>query len=201
MENINYMDAFVKTIPHSLSKRLCEDIIETYHGDPFKHDGVCGDGGVHKEVKKTIDSQINTSERWNRVRTALGKELTYQLKSYFKEIEQQNETVWKPAIQGVSCLHCETFQLQRYQKGEGRFTYHSDNDSRMINNQLRTRVVTYLWYLNDVEEGGETIVFDNIKIKPEAGKLLIFPASWMYPHKGTMPISNDKYIITGWACN
>ena len=46
------MDAFVKTIPHSLSKRLCEDIIETYHGDPFKHDGVCGDVRYIKKLKK-----------------------------------------------------------------------------------------------------------------------------------------------------
>jgi hypothetical protein len=35
-------------------------------------------------------------------------------------------------------------------------------------------------------------------VKPEAGKLLFFPATWTYPHRGMMPISNDKYIITGW---
>ena len=194
------MDSFIKTIPQSLSQTLCNTIIDIYHEDPFKHHGVCGDGGVHKDVKKTIDSQIDTSERWMRIRKTLGKELNYQLKEYFKEIEQRNETVWEPAIKNISTLHCDTFQIQRYQKGEGRFTYHSDNDSRMVNNQIRTRIVTYLWYLNDVKEGGETVVFDNIKIKPEAGKLLIFPASWMYPHKGNMPISNDKYIVTGWAC-
>ena len=37
-------------------------------------------------------------------------------------------------------------------------------------------------------------------IKPEAGKLLLFPASWTFPHCGQMPISHDKYIITGWLC-
>jgi hypothetical protein len=48
------------------------------------------------------------------------------------------------------------------------------------------------------EEGGETELCIDLKIKPEKGKLLIFPASWLYPHSGKMPISNDKYIVTGW---
>jgi hypothetical protein len=39
---------------------------------------------------------------------------------------------------------------------------------------------------------------DKESIKPKSGKLLIFPACWTYPHRGTMPISDDKYIITGW---
>lgn len=193
------MDQFVKIIPNSLSKSLCSTIIELYHEDPFKHYGVCGDGDVHKNIKKSIDSQIDTSERWRRVRNALGKELQYQLKTYFKDIESLNTSVWEPCLRSINKLECETFQIQRYQKQEGRFVYHTDNDTNINNNKARTRIITYLWYLNDVEEGGETVVFDNIKIKPEAGKLLLFPASWMFPHKGNVPISNDKYIVTGWA--
>ena len=57
---------------------------------------------------------------------------------------------------------------------------------------------TYLWYLNTVIEGGETVFWDSYKIKPEAGKIVLFPACWTFPHTGKMPISNDKYIITGW---
>jgi hypothetical protein len=60
------------------------------------------------------------------------------------------------------------------------------------------RIITYLWYLNDVEEGGETVLEDNIFIKPTIGKLLLFPACWTYPHCGRIPISSNKYIITGW---
>ena len=60
------------------------------------------------------------------------------------------------------------------------------------------RAITYLWYLNDVEEGGETVFFGDYKIKPRTGTLIFFPASWCYPHTGKMPISSNKYIITGW---
>ena len=57
-----------------------------------------------------------------------------------------------------------------------------------------------MWYLNDVEIGGETD-FINFKIKPTTGKLVIFPSTWTYPHCANIPISNDKYIITGWFVN
>jgi hypothetical protein len=50
-----------------------------------------------------------------------------------------------------------------------------------------------------VNIGGETEITGYIKIKPKTGSLLLFPATWTYPHCGKMPISNDKYIITGWV--
>ncbi|MGD2137773.1 MAG: 2OG-Fe(II) oxygenase, partial [Gammaproteobacteria bacterium] len=56
-----------------------------------------------------------------------------------------------------------------------------------------------LLYLNSVAEGGETLFFhQNVAVKPEAGKLVIFPAGFTHVHKGQRPISNDKYIINGW---
>ena len=62
-------------------------------------------------------------------------------------------------------------------------------------------LITYLFYLNTIEEGGETEFIDGTKIKPETGKLLIFPATWTYEHRGNVPISSNKYICTGWLYN
>ena len=54
-------------------------------------------------------------------------------------------------------------------------------------------------YLNDVEEGGETeFLYQGVKLKPETGKLVIFPTSYMYPHRGNPIYKGEKYIITGW---
>ena len=93
-------------------------------------------------------------------------------------------------------LYENSFQIQRYRKNVGKYIYHHDHDIRF--DQKDHRVITYLWYLNTVEEGGQTELWKTIKIKPEEGKLLLFPASWTFPHSGLMPESNDKYIITGW---
>jgi hypothetical protein len=80
---------------------------------------------------------------------------------------------------------------------EGRYVYHHDFSIDLKNK--KNRVITYLWYLNDVDLGGETDFLNGeIKVVPECGKLILFPASWTYPHKGCIPKSSNKYIITGW---
>ena len=55
-----------------------------------------------------------------------------------------------------------------------------------------------MWYLNTVDEGGETEFFDGGIIKPSKGTLVLFPATWDNVHRGKMPISSDKYICNGW---
>ena len=53
-------------------------------------------------------------------------------------------------------------------------------------------------YLNDVEDGGTTdFDYYNLKVKPECGKTLIWPAEWTHMHSGIVA-NETKYIITGW---
>jgi len=85
-------------------------------------------------------------------------------------------------------------QIQKYKKKKGKYIWHQDSLSSTEYNRL----FAFIWYLNDVTDGGETYFLDG-KVKPTAGKLLLFPATWTYMHKGAVPISNDKYIITGWV--
>ena len=59
------------------------------------------------------------------------------------------------------------------------------------------RYLVFLWYLNDVAEGGETEFWDlGIKIAPRTGRLLMFPPYWMFQHAGRPPLSGDKYILS-----
>ena len=54
-------------------------------------------------------------------------------------------------------------------------------------------------YLNDVSEGGETeFPMFGLKVKPEMGKTLIWPAEWTHAHLGAIVKTGKKYIITGW---
>ena len=53
-------------------------------------------------------------------------------------------------------------------------------------------------YLNDVEEGGETeFLYQQLKIKPSKGRVVIWPGSFTHLHRGNPPMST-KYIATGW---
>ena len=62
-----------------------------------------------------------------------------------------------------------------------------------------SRVMAYTLYLNSVEEGGETeFVYQGVKIKPEPGKLVFFPAYYTHPHRGNPIYKGVKYIVSGW---
>ena len=88
--------------------------------------------------------------------------------------------------------YLERWKIKRYNPGlDEKFETHIDS----LTNSSTERFLTYIFYLNDVEEGGET-VFDSIKIQPKEGRLIVFPPMWMFPHAGNVPISNTKYIMS-----
>jgi prolyl 4-hydroxylase len=59
------------------------------------------------------------------------------------------------------------------------------------------RYLVFLWYLNTVDEGGETRFTDlGVDVQAKKGRLLVFPPYWMYQHAGLSPRSNDKYILS-----
>jgi len=56
--------------------------------------------------------------------------------------------------------------------------------------------VSLVAYVNDDYEGGELFFrLQNLKVKPEAGDLFIFPSNFMYPHQAMPVTSGTKYSI------
>ena len=94
-----------------------------------------------------------------------------------------------PAYYGI-----ERFRIKRYNVGVNEaFNTHVDS----MNLLSCPRFISFLWYLNDVEEGGQTL-FHGKEVKPKKGRLVIFPPLWLFPHMGTEPISNTKYIMSSY---
>lgn len=105
----------------------------------------------------------------------------------------------------------ETLQIQRYKPGQYYkehcdFFYPNTKEYRVYTEWMGQRTWTFMVYLNDVEEGGETYFKHlDLKIKPEQGKAVFW--SNLYPfglpnprtmHEALPPISGDKYVITKW---
>jgi hypothetical protein len=62
------------------------------------------------------------------------------------------------------------------------------------------RALAWMVYLNDIPENeGETeFIWQKLRVNPEAGKFLIWPAQFTHTHRGNPVYSCDKYIATGW---
>jgi len=192
----------------SISSELCKTIINMFETDNNKYQGVTF-GGLNKNIKDTSDLVIpNTPDKtgfdkWSKIQGFLEKELAKNTKEYVKILDEiviknheKENTTSEYTTFGGNFVTNNSFMIQMYTKQKGRYIYHNDFQSDW--GEKKYRVITYLWYLNTVEEGGETEFWGTHTIKPEAGKLLLFPASWTFPHRGKMPLSHDKYIITGW---
>ena len=54
-------------------------------------------------------------------------------------------------------------------------------------------------YLNDIDDGGGTeFKLQEMKVKAEKGKTIIWPSDWTHTHRGIVSPSKEKYIVTGW---
>lgn len=86
-------------------------------------------------------------------------------------------------------------KIQKTKVGEGYHVWHCEHGSA----ESSRRLMFYIVYLNDVEEGGETeFLYQHKRVKPTRGTVVIAPASFTHTHRGNPPLSNDKYILTGW---
>ena len=68
--------------------------------------------------------------------------------------------------------------------------------------EFSQRQLVAIWYLNDVRgPGGETeFALQDVKVTPQAGKLVLFPPFWTHIHRAVEVQSTVKYIATTWIC-
>lgn len=199
-----YFHNYIYTNPHSIHPDLCKQWIELFDNEEIEtYEGVTA-GGLNKETKDTTDFLIprNNETKWKNAFSFLEKELARNLQMYIKQVNDPIKNIHiesssrKFQLFSSNNLTTNNFMVQRYRQNKGRYIFHDDFSVEWT--ERKYRVITFLWYLNTVEEGGETQIWDDTLVKPEAGKLLLFPSSWTFPHRGKMPLSSDKYIITGW---
>jgi predicted 2-oxoglutarate/Fe(II)-dependent dioxygenase YbiX len=106
-------------------------------------------------------------------------------------------------IYGVGFPHAETCSILRY--GPGQY-YKRHVDNLLLSGRLDeaakgvpTRDVSIIGYLNQDCEGGETYLDrQGIKVKPQAGSVLVFPSYYTYPHQSLPVTAGVKYAFTTW---
>jgi len=123
--------------------------------------------------------------------------------SYMKEIEQvfaryQEKYIWSDMNHVNEWFVTQPYNVQKYEPGYNYKHWHIETGGPQENKLLRH--LTFMTYLNNIEEGGETeYLYQNLKVKPQKGLTLIWPAGWTHPHRGNPALNEVKYISTGWA--
>ena len=168
-------------ITNNLSPSLCKDIIERFEKDERKQHGHTGNGFT-PDMKNSIDLLINRFTEWDDVVKVLDEKLLENLKTYQDFLFDKTPNKYMV----LDTWHTG-YQIQK----SGFYRWHHDSSIKFG----RERILTFIWYLNTIEEGGHT-GFLHKSVKPETGKFLFFPATWDYIHCGFD--ANNKYIITGW---
>ena len=176
---------FIYIQKDALPRSFCNNVIQKFELDDRKRQGQVG-SGVRLEIKRSCDLSITGKEDWVSYDEAFFKSLNNALKEYLRFIPEEYIQ-----FKALNRLEDDTgYQIQKTQPGDY-YIWHHD--------QTKTRLVTFIWYLNDVKDDGYTEFIDGTRIQPEAGKLIIFPATWDFLHRGVSPKTETKYICTGWV--
>jgi len=172
----------IRVYDNALDSSICEYLVELFESKKDLHERLEND-------KKPNFTQLNLTE-------ISGESPDIQdvhniaLKAVFKYKKDYYSFIDERCFPESHAF--EQFRIKKYNTdGNDMFDTHVD----VTDHDSSRRFLSFMWYLNDVDDGGKT-VFKDFEIKPKSGTLVVFPPLWMFPHRGDPPISNKKYILS-----
>jgi prolyl 4-hydroxylase len=176
------LNDLIKVYDNVLSKDVCDSLISFFENNSDKQEKI-------DDSKCPSFTQINFTEnhKIDKKTEELHKNVILKVLEYKKKYYEYIDSRCFPENNSF-----EQFRIKKYKNnGKDLFDTHVD----VKDYSSARRYLSFLFYLNDVDEGGETI-FEGMKISPKCGRMIVFPPLWMYPHKGCIPKSNSKYIMS-----
>ena len=207
---MNALDLVIE-YPNAFPDDLCDEIIERFDKDENVSKGYNGLYGPDTTTTKVSkDLMLSGRPEWSDMDSRLFDILSPYIQNYTEMLRVQFHFEQTAHIRDLG------YQIQKTEPG-GYFSWHTDDNTEIITDQTyttgvnrkahcaRNRMFTYILYLNDryeYEDGQTEFKFGdgNTKlIRPEQGKLILFPANPFFPHRG-VPLKNGvKYLMTGWV--
>jgi len=181
--------SFIYEIAQALPRDVCREMIRRFEerADQQYPGRIGTQQSREASIKKTTDLFISAHADWKDIDGVLRQSLGTALREVAREFP----------FFAVNRFKDIGYNLQRYLPGE---FYHWHVDSGP--GEFMTRQLVALWYLNEVEgPGGETeFALQQVKVRPEEGKLVVFPPFWTHIHRAVTVESGVKYIATTWVC-
>ena len=171
-----------------ITDQTCDGLIEYFEESPDKKAGEVGKG---HDPESKISTDITVCPRTPDER----------IENYLDELGQVCDEYtdlfpWASKSHALWGLNTN-FNIQKYNPNEAFFQWHMERASYKDLNSYRHLV--FMTYLNDVTDGGGTYFkYQDMKVKPKNGRLVIWPVGFTHLHRGIIPMSNDNYVVASW---
>jgi hypothetical protein len=197
------MDRFILEIPNFLPPDLCKEIIDRFKS--IEHTLERGilryiiDENKYAEFKKpNLECNMSKDTLFRDLDSELSNRFTTACNMYLDHLDCEFDHNKKPLphtfleVLSINNMIDRGYLIHKIPPGSS-YEWHVDNDPRSDEKSF----IQFILYLNTLEldEGGTTEFANGRKVKPEVGKLLIFPCSWTFPHSGNEVKGKDKFII------
>lgn len=219
------MQDFIEVTPGALPAQACAAIVERMRASPGELGPGRIGGGVFPDLKRSQDVQISGKDAWRDVDQALNAAAYAGLLAYLRKYPQaliaplmlqrqapdgsarryaaEDFAGMDDAALGElarACLRPGAINLQWYKADEGGYPYwHCELYPRDASAETLHRHLLWTIYLNDGFDAGETeFLFQQRKVAPATGDLLIAPTAFTHTHRGNRPRGGDKFIATSW---
>lgn len=185
---------FIGIWPNFMPKPFCEKLIE--YGDTIFDENASVDNESFFEMMDGQSMYGTTQRRKDKsfLLNYASQALTYQVNQFLKSCMLHYMYEYSQ-LKSVNLISIDS-KFQRTPPGGGYHVWHYENAAA----SMAQREVTWMVYLNDIEDGGETeFQYQRRRIKPTQGTVVLFPAGMTHVHRGNMVLGDkNKYIITGW---
>ncbi len=215
---------FIEVTPGALPAETCAAIVARLRASADLRAGEIG-GGVYPDLKRSRDLSIAGRADWADVEQQLNAAVYAGLMAYLRRYPQTLIAplmLQQPGPDGTlrrleaddfptmddarlggllqTCLRPGAINLQWYASGEGGYPYwHCELYPRDAGGETLHRHLLWTIYLNDGFDAGETeFLFQQRKVAPRVGDLLIAPTAFTHTHRGNRPQNGDKFIATSW---
>lgn len=215
----------IEVIPDALSATQCAALVSRFAASTKTLPGRVG-GGVMPELKDSRDLALSDQPDWRDAEAMLNQVVFRGLLAYLRrypytliaplmlEVPGAGGARHRLTAERVQALddgaltalaqmafRPGAINLQRYSAGRGGYPYwHCELYPRDPRGETLHRHLLWTIYLNDGFDEGETeFLYQQRKIVPRAGTLLMAPAAFTHTHRGNRPIGGDKVIATSWV--
>lgn len=215
---------FIEVIHNAIPAEACAAILAQMRASAQLQPGEVG-SGVFPELKHSKDLRISGRAEWQQVEMLLQQAVFKGVLSYLRRYPQALISPLMLQVQDTdgsarrlsaddfpgmedaqlselarTCLRPGAINLQWYAAGEGGYPYwHCELYPRDPAGETLHRHLLWTLYLNDDFQAGETeFLFQERKIEPRTGSLLIAPTAFTHTHRGNRPEGGDKFIATSW---